>query len=97
MRSPCPWPVGRVSRGAGGFVRGQFLDEIGECDHRTGPALAPGRRRRFGEALSCEPSRFLAELPRDLLEWDGADPERDAARSRKTATASLKHLKELFG
>ncbi len=28
------------------------------------------RRRRYGESIECEPSRFLQELPVDELDWD---------------------------
>ncbi len=43
-------------------------------------------RRRFGENLTCEPSRFLAELPADELAWDGvqSDPEENRAAGRGT-------------
>ena len=30
-------------------------------------------RKRGGEIIECEPSRFLEELPRDDLQWDGVD------------------------
>ncbi|MFU8877789.1 MAG: ATP-dependent helicase, partial [Wenzhouxiangellaceae bacterium] len=30
-------------------------------------------RRRFGETSTCEPSRFLAEIPVELLDWPGRD------------------------
>jgi ATP-dependent DNA helicase Rep len=44
------------------------------------------RRKRAGEWESCEPSRFLGELPREDLVWEGggepADPERRQARGR---------------
>lgn len=29
------------------------------------------KRRRYGEDIACEPSRFLAELPADALKWSG--------------------------
>ncbi len=28
-------------------------------------------RRRYGEDIECEPSRFLSELPEDEIEWEG--------------------------
>lgn len=45
------------------------------------------RRRRHGDLIDCEPSRFLAELPEDDLQWEGgslqqADPEERQARGR---------------
>jgi ATP-dependent DNA helicase Rep len=54
-------------------------------------------RRRYGEAIACEPSRFLDELPKELLDWRGADAEADQARTRERAGANLARLKELFG
>ena len=54
-------------------------------------------RRRYGEAVACEPSRFLDELPKELLDWRGADAEADQARTRERAGANLARLKELFG
>jgi ATP-dependent DNA helicase Rep len=29
------------------------------------------KRKRFGEIIACEPSRFLAELPEEDLKWEG--------------------------
>jgi ATP-dependent DNA helicase Rep len=53
-------------------------------------------RRRYGEALACEPSRFLKELPADLLDWRGEDAERDQARTRERASVHLDRLKAMF-
>ncbi len=54
------------------------------------------RRRRAGEWESCEPSRFLAELPQEDVEWErpGAviNPEKRKAR----AQAHLAQLKGLL-
>jgi len=53
-------------------------------------------RRRFGETVRCAPSRFLDELPPELLEWRGRDADRDHARSRERASAHLAHLRAMF-
>jgi len=53
-------------------------------------------RRRYGESVACEPSRFLDELPRDLLDWRGEDSERDQARTRERASEHLDRLKAMF-
>ncbi|MDG6778964.1 DNA helicase Rep [Thiomicrorhabdus sp. zzn3] len=29
------------------------------------------KRRKYGEDMACEPSRFLEELPQDILKWEG--------------------------
>ena len=56
-----------------------------------------GSRRRYGEHIQCEPSRFLDELPPDLLEWRGEDAGRDQEQTRDRARVHLDKLKELFG
>jgi ATP-dependent DNA helicase Rep len=51
------------------------------------------RRKRYGETVHTEPSRFLAELPEDALDWDerrGNDPETAKARG-------MAHLASLRG
>jgi ATP-dependent DNA helicase Rep len=52
------------------------------------------RRRRFGEDGTCLPSRFLTELPGDLLAWHGeaggAGP--DPSRARATLAGLRQHL-----
>ncbi|MEN8176118.1 MAG: UvrD-helicase domain-containing protein [Pseudomonadota bacterium] len=42
------------------------------------------RRKRYGEWQSCEPSRFLQELPQEELAWEGRGdtPSREEARDR---------------
>ena len=54
-------------------------------------------RKRYGEKVACEPSRFLDELPRDLLEWRGENLEQDHERSRERATTHLDKLRDMFG
>jgi ATP-dependent DNA helicase Rep len=56
-----------------------------------------GSRRRYGEHINCEPSRFLDELPRDLIEWRGENTGRDQEKTRERARVHLDKLKELFG
>lgn len=54
------------------------------------------RRKRFGELIYTEPSRFLAELPEDQLDWEERrkdDPE--TAKSR--GMAHLASLRSLLG
>lgn len=54
------------------------------------------RRRRFGEQVQTEPSRFLSELPEEALQWDGrqgADPEARKARG----LAHLASLRKILG
>ncbi len=54
------------------------------------------RRKRFGELVQCEPSRFLGELPSDALSWEG--PRAPASEETKTrGAAHLASLKSLLG
>ena len=55
-----------------------------------------GQRRRFGELVKCAPSRFLVELPEDLLVWKGRDEEKDFERTKERATAHLDALRDMF-
>lgn len=52
------------------------------------------RRRQFGEVIDCLPSRFLDELPKEDLEWEGTDDapvEQKQARGRN-ALADIRSL-----
>jgi ATP-dependent DNA helicase Rep len=54
------------------------------------------QRKRYGEVVQCEPSRFLNELPADDLQWEGkstATPEQKQERG----SAHLAHLRDLLG
>ncbi|CAK0779774.1 ATP-dependent DNA helicase Rep [Gammaproteobacteria bacterium] len=58
------------------------------------------RRRRYGEEVACEPSRFLEELPKEELEWQGmagmgkqVAPEEKQERGK----AHLASLKAMLG
>lgn len=54
------------------------------------------QRRRAGERQDCQPSRFLDELPQDLLEWFGKSVERDEVKSKALAKSHLAGLKNLL-
>ena len=54
------------------------------------------RRRRGGETVGCEPSRFLGELAAEDLRWAGAPVSADeAAREKSTGSERLKQLKAM--
>ena len=55
------------------------------------------RRKRYGEEILCEPSRFLRELPADGIRWEGRDADADTERSRERADAHRENLRALFG
>jgi ATP-dependent DNA helicase Rep len=50
------------------------------------------RKRRFGEIIANEPSRFLKELPAEDLHWSGRDAEQDAAHARELASSHIARL-----
>ncbi len=54
------------------------------------------RRRRFGETVTCEPSRFLAELPSAELHQPDSR-QRTEAEARAHGSAQIAALKGLFG
>jgi len=47
------------------------------------------RRKRYGEMIQCTPSRFLDEIPQDLLHFEGekADPEKTQEEGRATLSS----------
>ena len=45
-------------------------------------------RKRFGERIVCEPSRFLDELPEDEIEWLGGK----ASKEKSTQNKGQSHL-----
>jgi ATP-dependent DNA helicase Rep len=50
-------------------------------------------RRSAGERVASEPSRFLSEIPEELLDWEGRRPKDGQERVRgKAALASLRNL-----
>ena len=53
-------------------------------------------RKRFGEKMRCEPSRFLDELPQDLLVVEGNAPK-DAEEQQQTNQNNMAQLKAMFG
>jgi ATP-dependent DNA helicase Rep len=54
-------------------------------------------RRRYGEQVSCDPSRFLDELPRELIQWKGENEELDHEKTKERATTHLDKLRDMFG
>jgi ATP-dependent DNA helicase Rep len=87
----------RNSLNDGGEAEERRLMYVGITRARQSLTLSfARRRRRYGETVSCEPSRFLDELPPDLLEWHGRDEEKDHARSRERANTHLAHLRAMF-
>ena len=53
-------------------------------------------RKRYGEKVICEPSRFLDELPEDEIEWLGGKASKEKATEEK-GKSHLAGLKALLG
>ena len=53
------------------------------------------KRRQFGETIKCEPSRFIAELPQDDLQWQGGGQDSKEANEER-GQETLAGLKGLF-
>jgi ATP-dependent DNA helicase Rep len=55
------------------------------------------KRKRAGESVECQPSRFLAELAQDDLRWAGAKlPPGEAAREKVAGAERLAQLKAML-
>ncbi len=54
------------------------------------------RRKRAGEWYSCEPSRFLSELPEDDLEWTDGKETKDPEKRQERGRAHLANLRGLL-
>jgi ATP-dependent DNA helicase Rep len=55
------------------------------------------KRRRWGEEITCEPSRFLEELPEDDVIWEGTRTETDPETRKATGREQLASLRALLG
>jgi len=54
------------------------------------------KRRRAGEWESCEPSRFLSELPGDDIEWDKPGMAQSPEVRKQRGQAHLAQLKDML-
>ena len=52
-------------------------------------------RKRYGDLMRCEPSRFLEELPADYLSWEDLAQQSPEER-RERGNAHLAHLRSLL-
>ncbi|WP_438462983.1 DNA helicase Rep [Marinomonas sp. PE14-40] len=53
------------------------------------------KRRQYGEEIDCMPSRFLDELPDDVVQWEGRGDESDKIK-KEQGKASLSALKAML-
>jgi ATP-dependent DNA helicase Rep len=63
---------------------------------RTLTMTLASRRRRAGQLVRCEPSRFLAELPTDDLSWEGKGIEIPEEERQQRGRAHLANLKDML-
>ncbi len=54
------------------------------------------RRRRGGELVRCEPSRFLQELPQDDLQWEGKGVELPPEQKQERGKSALANLRGML-
>ncbi len=54
------------------------------------------RRKKHGEIVKGTPSRFLEELPADLVHWQGKDEGRDEAERKDRAKVHLDNLRKML-
>ena len=54
------------------------------------------KRKKFGELVSCEPSRFLDELPAEALLWEGRDNELSSAEKKARGNAHLANIRSML-
>ena len=54
------------------------------------------KRRRGGELVSCEPSRFLQELPAEDLQWEGRGVKLSKEEQQERGKASIAGLRALL-
>ncbi len=54
------------------------------------------RRRKHGEVMDCEPSRFLGELPEDDLVWEGGGQPVDPEERQERGKAHLANLRDML-
>ncbi len=86
----------RASVQDGNIEEERRLAYVGITRARQTLAMTMARKRRqFGETIDCEPSRFIAELPQDDLQWQGGE-KADAAVEQQRAEETLDSLKALF-
>jgi ATP-dependent DNA helicase Rep len=54
------------------------------------------KRKRYGELVRCEPSRFLQELPEEDLVWEGRNSELSKEQKQERGSAHLANLKAML-
>jgi ATP-dependent DNA helicase Rep len=63
---------------------------------RTLTMTYAAKRKRYGKIVSCEPSRFLDELPSEDLQWTGGKHAKSEEKSREIGLSHLANLRALL-
>jgi ATP-dependent DNA helicase Rep len=53
-------------------------------------------RKQYGEVSETTPSRFLDELPKELLQWEGRPSDQTPEKAKEKAKDALARMKSLF-
>jgi ATP-dependent DNA helicase Rep len=53
------------------------------------------KRKRYGDVISCEPSRFLKELPEGMIDWQGSRDD-DGVQAKDRGRAHLSKMLEML-
>jgi len=87
----------RNSIDAGTIEEERRLAYVGITRARKTLTLTYANQRRVGgQDAECEPSRFLVELPEDVIQWHKPN-EGDPATRRQRGSAHLASLKQMLG
>ncbi|MGD8912588.1 MAG: DNA helicase Rep [Candidatus Thiodiazotropha sp.] len=54
------------------------------------------KRKRYGEMVPCDPSRFLQELPEEDLNWEGRNSQLSQEEKQQRGSAHLANLKSML-
>ena len=65
------------------------------CAQKTLTMTHAKRRTRYGDTINCDPSRFIDELPDELLERDAKKPA-DSDEARQAGKATLAGLRDML-
>jgi ATP-dependent DNA helicase Rep len=54
------------------------------------------KRKKFGEIISCEPSRFLEELPQQDMLWEGRGDKLSSEEKKQRGNAHLANMRSML-
>ncbi len=88
----------RVSMDEGNIEEERRLAYVGITRAQQNLTLSYTRiRKRYGEKMECEVSRFVDELPQDDLQREGAGETANPEEQKQRGQAHLANLKDLLG